>query len=168
MGTMHFGMVSVMGLQPTADARGEQEGLHVRDFLTTPRARIRALASASTPSRPSMPLSHSAYAATESAGVRLGLPAQRPQGADVGQDVPGVAEAVFSGHYARLAGPVLAHHDVREFPGGDRPAASDVEDPPGGAVVRQHEHVGVHDVVDVDVVADRGAILVEVGAWPSR
>src|SRR5690348_11468620 len=58
--------------QPAADAGGEQEGLHVPAFRTTPRARIRASASASTPSRPSMPLSHSAYAATESAGVRWG------------------------------------------------------------------------------------------------
>src|SRR5690348_6259254 len=58
--------------QPAADARGEQEGFHACVLRTTPRARMRALASASTPSRPSMPLSHSAYAATESAGVFLG------------------------------------------------------------------------------------------------
>ena len=60
-----------------------------------------------------------------------------------------------------LVGTVLTHDDVGELPGGDRLATADVEDPPAGAVVRQHEHVRVHDVVDIDVVADRRAILVE-------
>ena len=46
--------------QPAAHPGGEQESLHVAAFLTTPRARIRASASASTPSRPSMPSSHAA------------------------------------------------------------------------------------------------------------
>src|SRR6516225_5255265 len=58
--------------QPAAHAGGEQEGFHTPAFRTTPRARIRVFASASTPSRPSMPLSQAAYAATESAGVRQG------------------------------------------------------------------------------------------------
>src|SRR5262249_15611282 len=58
--------------QAAANPRGEKERLHVPAFRTTPRARIRAFASASTPSRPSMPLSQAAYAATESAGVCSG------------------------------------------------------------------------------------------------
>ena len=114
-----------------------------------------------------MPLSHSAYDATESAGSTLGFPAQRPQGADVGQDVPCVTEAVLASHHSRLRRPVLAHHDVRKFPGGDRPAASDVKDPAHGAGVRQNQHVGVYDVVDADVIADRSAILIEDGS-PSQ
>src|ERR1700704_3494444 len=58
--------------QPAAHSGGEQEGFHPPAFRTTPRARIRAFASVSTPSRPSIPLSQAAYAATESAGVRRG------------------------------------------------------------------------------------------------
>src|SRR5262249_24559534 len=58
--------------QAAADSSGEQEGLHVPALRTTPRARIRALASASTPSRPSMLSSHAAYAATDSTGVCRG------------------------------------------------------------------------------------------------
>ena len=46
--------------QAAADSRGEEEGLHASAFRTTPRARIRAFASASTPSRPSMPSSQAA------------------------------------------------------------------------------------------------------------
>ena len=133
-------------------------------FLTTPRARIRASASASTPSRPSMPLSHSAYAATESAGARWG-------------SQPSARRALISDRMCRVSpkryspvtipgcvGPVLAHDDVGEFPGGDRLAAPDIEDPSRGAVVREHQHVGVHDVLDVDVVPDRPTILVEDGS----
>src|SRR6266536_927880 len=55
-----------------ADSRGEKESLHAPALRTTPRARIRAFASSSTWSRPSMPRSHAAYAATDSAGVRFG------------------------------------------------------------------------------------------------
>ena len=62
-------------------------------------------------------------------------------------------------HHSRLVRSVLAHDDVREFPGGDRLAAADVEDPPGGAVVPEHQHVGVDHVLDVDVVPDRLAVL---------
>ena len=58
------------------------------------------------------------------------FPAQRAKRADVGLDVARVAEAVLAGHHSRPRRPVLAHHDVREFPGGDRMAAADVEDPP--------------------------------------
>src|SRR5262245_11986269 len=58
--------------QAAADTRGEQEGLHASAFRTTPRARIRAFAPASTPSRPSMPSSQAAYAATDSTGVCRG------------------------------------------------------------------------------------------------
>src|SRR6185312_936062 len=60
------------GPQPAADAGSEQESLHGVVLRTTPRARMRASASASTLSRPSIPLSQAAYAATESAGVRWG------------------------------------------------------------------------------------------------
>ena len=119
---------------------------------TTPSARIRASASASTPSSPSMPFSHAAYAATESAGGTLGLPAQPPQRADVGQDVPRVAEAVLPRHHSRHVGPVLAHDDAGEFPGGNRLAAPDIENPSRRAVVREHQHIGVHHVLDVDIV----------------
>src|SRR5262249_60002212 len=82
------------------------------------------------------------------------VPAQRPEGADVRQDVARVAEAVLAGDHAGLVGAVVTHHDVGELPGRDRLAAADVEDLPGGALVRQHEAVGVHYVVDVDVVPD--------------
>src|SRR5207253_10075545 len=57
--------------QAAADSRGEEKGLHASALRTTPRARIRAFASASTPSRSSMPSSHAAYAATDSTGVRF-------------------------------------------------------------------------------------------------
>ena len=78
--------------------------------------------------------------------------------------MPGIAEPVFTGYHGRLAGAVLAHDDVGKFPGGDGAATSDVEDTPGGAPVRQHQDVGVHYVVDVDVIADRAAVLVKRGS----
>jgi hypothetical protein len=46
--------------QPTPDPRGQEKCLHRLAFRTTPRASIRSFAAASTPSRPSMPSSHSA------------------------------------------------------------------------------------------------------------
>src|ERR1700722_240384 len=60
------------GPQPGSCSRRQQKGLHLAAFRTTPSARIRALASARTPSSPPIPSSQDAYAATESAGVRLG------------------------------------------------------------------------------------------------
>ena len=71
MATMHFGIVSVIGLSRLPTPAASRKAFSPA-FRTTPRARIRAFASASTPSRPSMPLSQAAYAATESAGVRRG------------------------------------------------------------------------------------------------
>src|SRR5262249_61181983 len=68
---------------------------------------------------------------------------------------------VLAGDHAALVGAVVTHHDVGELPGRDRLAAADVENLPGGALVGQHEDVGVHHVVDVDVVADRRAVLVQ-------
>src|SRR5215469_5980572 len=107
--------------------------------------------------------------AVEPRGVRgdrfgratLRLPAQGLQGADIRDDVAGVAKAVVAGHPAWLIGAVLTHNDVGEFPGGDPYTATDVEDPPGGEVVLQREHVGIYDVIDVDVVADRRTVLIE-------
>ena len=161
MATMHFGMVSVIGRSRLPTPAASRKAFIAPAFRTTPRARIRAFASASTPSRPSMPSSHSAYAATESAGVRCG-------------SQPSARRALMSERMWRVSpnryspvttpgsvGAVLAHDDVGEFPGRDRLAAADVEDPPDGAVVLQDEHVGVHHVVDVDVVADRPAVLVQ-------
>src|SRR6516165_1960106 len=58
--------------QPSAETGREEEGLHASILRTTPSARILALASASTPSRPSSFSSHAAYSATDSAGVRRG------------------------------------------------------------------------------------------------
>jgi len=75
--------------------------------------------------------------------------------------VPGVAKPVLTGDHGRLGRPVVLPHDIGEFPGRYRGAAADVEDPPGGAVVGQHQHIGVDDIVDVDVVPDRPAVLVE-------
>src|SRR5258708_15658464 len=46
--------------EATANPGREEECLHPAAFRTTPRSRIRAFAAASTPSRPSMPLSQSA------------------------------------------------------------------------------------------------------------
>ncbi len=46
--------------EPAADSRAQEEGLHAPAFRTTPRARIRAFASASAPSRPAMPPSQAA------------------------------------------------------------------------------------------------------------
>ena len=89
------------------------------------------------------------------------FPAQLPQRADIGQAVPRVAEAVVPGHHSRLVRPILAHDDVREFPGGDRLTAANVEDPPGGAIVPEHQHIGVHHVLDVDVIPDRLAVLIK-------
>ena len=56
------------GTQPAAKTSGEQERLHVRDFRTTPSARILASAPARIESSPAISSSQSAYSATESAG----------------------------------------------------------------------------------------------------
>src|SRR5262249_44498276 len=58
--------------QAAANPPGEQEGLHASASRTPPRARIRASAPASPPSRPSMPSSQEAYAATDWTGVCRG------------------------------------------------------------------------------------------------
>src|ERR1700677_3607521 len=92
------------------------------------------------------------------------FPAQCLQSRDVREDVASVAEAVLAGHRPRLGRSVLAHHDVREFPGGYRPAAADIEHSPHGAVVRQYEHIRIDDIVDVDVITDRRTVLVEDGS----
>ena len=98
MASMHFGVVSVSGLQPAADSRGEQEGLHAPRLphdAEGPHPRVRLVQHAVE-----------AVHALEPGGVRrdrvgrraLRLPAERPQRADVGEDVARVAEPVLAGH----------------------------------------------------------------------
>ena len=102
MASMHFGVVSVIGLRR----------------LPIPAARRKAFTPAALPddpegTHPRVRLGQHAVEAVhalEPFGVRgdrvgrraLRLPAQRPQGADVRHDVPGVAEAVLAGHHAGL------------------------------------------------------------------
>ncbi len=72
-----------------------------------------------------------------------------------------VAEAVLASHYARLARTVVAPDDVSKFTGCHRLAPAHVEDPPCGTVILQHEDVGVHNVVYVDVIPDGLAVFVQ-------
>src|SRR5262245_43676685 len=91
----------------------------------------------------------------------LWFPAEVAERTDVGQDVPGIAEAILAGRDAGLIGAVLAHDDVGELPGRHRLTAADVEHLAGGPLIGQHENIGVDDVVDVDVIADRRAVFVQ-------
>ena len=160
---MHLGMVSVIGRSRLPTPAASRKAFTRPPLLTAHHAQ-RAHLRVGLGQHPVQ-----AVHALEPFGVgsdRVGrgvlrLPAQRPQRADVGQDVPGVAEPVLAGHRGRQVGAVLAPHDLGELPGGDRLAAADVEHPAHRALVRQHQHVGVHHVVDVDVVADVAAVLVQ-------
>jgi hypothetical protein len=96
-----------------------------------------------------------------------GFPSQGPAGADVGQEMAGVAEEAFADHDARLIGAVPTPDDVSEFPRRDHNAAADVEDPPGGTVVLQHEPVGSRHVADVDLVADCLPVVEQVPTLPT-
>ena len=58
--------------------------------------------------------------------------------------------------------------DVGELSGRDRLSATHVEDLSDGAIVLHHQHVGVHNIVDVHVVADRGTILEQDRRMPCR
>ena len=102
MTSMHFGVVSVIGLQAGAEAGREEEGLHA--FRPPDHAKG---------AHPRVGLgeySVQAFDLFQPRGVLLdrfgrrtaGFPAQRPQGADVRQDVAGIAEAVLPGHHSRL------------------------------------------------------------------
>ena len=108
-----------------------------------------------------MPLSHSAYAATESAGVRCG-------------SQPSARSALMSEKMWRVSpkrySPVTTAGHVRTVLALTTSANSLVvtarppptlKTRPDRAVVVEHQHVGVHHVVDVDVVADRAAVLVQ-------
>ena len=102
MSSMHFGVASVIGRRRLPIPAARRKAFTPRALRTTPRARIRAFASASTPSRPSMPSSHVGVRRDRFGRRALRLPAQRPEGADVREDVAGVAEAVLAGHHAWL------------------------------------------------------------------
>ena len=93
--------------------------------------------------------------------MRRGSHPSSLEGADVGEDVAGVPEAVLAGDFGRPVTAVVLPDHVGELGRGDRLAAADVEDPAGRPVVLQHQHVGVDHVVDVDVVPDRPAVLVQ-------
>ena len=147
--------------QAGAEAGREEEGLHACVLRTTPKG-AHPRVGLGEYSVQAFDLFQPRRVLRDRLGRRTAwFPAQRPQGADVGQDVAGIAEAVLPGHRAWLGRAVLAHDDVGEFPRGDRGAAADVENPADGPVVLQDQHVGVHDVVDVDVVADGPAVLVK-------
>ena len=107
-----------------------------------------------------MPLSHSAYAATESAGECCGFQ-------------PSARSALMSDRmwrvspkrYSPVTRPERSEPYWRLTTSANSLVVTGWPPPtlntrPDRAVVLQHQHVGVHHVVDVDVVADGAAVLV--------
>ena len=88
-------------------------------------------------------------------------PTRATSGADVGQDVTGVTKTVFARYLSRLFRTVVPHHDVRELACRNGFPAADVENSTNGGLVLEYEYIGVNDVIDIDVVADRLAVFVK-------
>ena len=148
--------------QPAADSRREQEGFHLIRPPDDPER-----------THPSVGLGQHSVETVHALKPRgicrdrfgrrtLGLPAQSSQSALMSERMCRVSPK----RYSPVTTPAWREPYWRMTMSANSLvvtalAAAHVEDPPGGAVVLQYQHIGVYHVVDVDVVADRRTILVE-------
>jgi len=91
------------------------------------------------------------------------LPTQRPKLRDIREDVAGIADAVETGQLGLDGDSRGLNDQLGELTHGHATVATDVEDLVVGPTIVQHKEVGLHHVVDGDVVALLLTVLVDDG-----
>ena len=74
--------------------------------------------------------------------------------------MPRITESVLARYRRPPLDPYWPIDDVCELQGRYRPAPAYVENVAGGPLILEDEHIRVHHIVDIDVIADRTAVFV--------